>query len=229
MNLARRGPVAASVSVALFLAACTASGSSNPSRSPNASVDASPGIGPYVEGDLAGILQAPTEPPDGYKFLESFAGNEYLPNIFNLPTGQRGYTGGAGNSFIPTAATQQAGDAETDGAIESGAWLFVDADDAAMTFQLDAEDYRNRSTARNGQAPVSITPNAGLGEDSFGIQGSWEPGFDAFDFVLYAWQHSNLVLYVLAWGPQGVAGTVDPAQILSIATDMESRATKQGE
>jgi hypothetical protein len=212
----------ASASIAFVLTACTSTVTA-PSLT-------EPSLALFAEADLEAIIQSPSDPPDGMKFSSIAAGESYLlvPGRFVPPISAPGFLGGAETEFIPTTSNREPTEAKLDGGLVSGVVLFQDADSASARFAVDALDYKSRQTVGGGIAPVSIISSDELGPDSFGLRGSMYEGAPSVDFVVYIWRMSNLELYVYGWGPQLAVGTVDPADILRVATDMATRVRQGG-
>jgi hypothetical protein len=70
--------------------------------------------------------------------------------------------------------------------------------------------------------PVREIPAEGLGEESFGLRGSiLVPGVDG---VLFAWQRSDLVLWVLGAREMGRPDTAPVDEMLEVDRSMDARA-----
>jgi hypothetical protein len=204
--------------IALMAAAC-GGGGNNKEPSPSGSAAEAR----FSQGDLARVVLGRSEPPDGYKFAHSFAGGDYSPGLFAIPVDPqggyvKGYVGGLENEFIPKGSTATPTGLKYDGAIDSGAMFYRDDATAAKAFRLQAQDYGSRKEVEGGIEPVRDIPAEGLGEESFGLRGSFYGTYGAdFDFVLYAWRVSNLVQYVYGWGPEGKPHSADQAEMLRVA------------
>jgi len=216
MTMSRRIIAVPLVVGALIVAACAGPGPQSPS------------IALAAESDLPSIILGVSDPPEGTKFSSTAVGDGYLHVQSRLvpPTTEDGFVGGAEIEFIPTTSERTPTQSKLDGGIVSGAVLFRDAARASATFAKEAQDYGSRLRVGGGIAPVNMIPSDVLGEESFGIRGSFYPGAPSFDFVLYVWRISNLVLYVYGWGAQGTIGSADPAELLGIATAMLARAER---
>lgn len=223
----RAGTVAAVL--ALFAAACGEGTDEDrpatPTKAP--AVEGTPtgesgAVGPFSVEDLERIVLKPAEAPAGTEFYSSFPGGTSLNHVF------AGQAGGVEGSFVDGVENEFSGDGGplVANTIDSGALLFDDGASAAKAFRLLAADYGSREQVRGGIEPVRGIPAESLGEESFGVRGSFNPTYPPYDFVLYAWREGNLVLYVYGWGPRGEPGTADQERILDVARTMDRRTAE---
>lgn len=179
---------------------------------------------PFTTNDVERIVLKESEAPKGTRLANRFSAEVALAHVFSGSAGKElagspakdRFVGGLENEFVSEGGLSA-------GAIDSGALLFGEAATADEAFQLLVADYSSRQRVEQGLQAVKEISTNGLGKESFGIRGSFDPRFPGFDFVAYTWRRANLLLYVYGWGPGGERADTD--DILQVARTMDSRAT----
>jgi hypothetical protein len=193
--------------LALFTVGCHSDGGSSTASEP----------GPYTRADVDAIVLGPNDAPEGTSYVDGVSGFQDLKAFArdDVELGhlqEDGFQIGHLALFFPNGhADGGAPEPLTNRSIivQGITGLFGDADGAERSLERYVQDLRTR------QLPdAHVIPADGLGDRSFGLQGTTPDGARV---RMYVWRTGNLILAVSASGPVG------PGEIRSLADLLDGR------
>lgn len=172
----------------------------------------------FTPADLAEIVLAPGEAPEGTEFTRDFRSQSVLGRTATDVGAlvEAGFV----DAYRTEFQTAGVGSVERGTVfLATGAILFEDARSASRALAITAERHR-LGTGRADAEPVTDIPGEGLGEESFGFEGRFV-SFVPNPAVTYVWRVGNAMF--LAY-----AESMDAETLLEIAREMDSRAALRG-
>lgn len=164
----------------------------------------------FTEADLPGIVLQTYEPPAGteHDYSMALSGEEFIDVTDAQPIGKLGVSA----AFWAEFSTPGKGHRTADGPDE-GAWYWI----SAKTFDTPKGAYLELHAARADAGIDGAETSVTFGEESWAGRLSESSEFGAG--VICEWRIGNLVLTVLARGPE-----IEPAAVLEMAESMAARA-----